>query len=109
MNRPHLQPERRSPTQICALLVFFTLALLGWRFAQAQTEVLKLETWRTEDEARWVKQIIPAFNRTHPSTKLLTLPSPAVEYDANLLNKFNKNTAGDLITCRPFDASLELW
>lgn len=109
MKQPRRPPRQGTSTQIGVVLVFFVFSLLSWSFAQAQSEVLKLETWRADDEARWVNQIIPAFNRTHPTTKLFTLPSQAIEYDANLLDKLAKNTAGDLITCRPFDQSLNLY
>jgi raffinose/stachyose/melibiose transport system substrate-binding protein len=84
-------------------------ALLGWFFAQAHGETLKLETWRIDDEERWNQQIIPAFKRSHPSIQLLTLPSPPTEYDTGLSDKFSKKAAGDLITCRPFDQSLDLY
>lgn len=102
------RPFQRKPrSQILA--VFILLTVWSWAYAQVQRDTLKIETWRVDDEERWANQIIPAFNRTHPSIKVLTLPSPAVEYDAGLLDKFTKNTAGDLITCRPFDQSLDLY
>ncbi len=93
----------------CRRLSLVMFALLSWFFAQAHGETLKLETWRIDDEERWNQQIIPAFKRSHPSIQLLTLPSPPTEYDTGLSDKFSKKAAGDLITCRPFDQSLDLY
>lgn len=75
----------------------------------AQTKTLTLETWRVDDEARWVNQILPAFTSSHPAIQVRTQPSLPVEYDAVLWKKFANGTAGDLITCRPFDQSLDLY
>ncbi len=36
-------------------------------------------------------------------------PTAPTEYNAALNTKLDGGTAGDLITCRPFDASLELF
>jgi len=96
-------------TRIFLLLILATFASSTWRFAHAQGETLKLETWRVDDDERWNKQVLPAFNRAQPSIQVLTLPTPPVEYDASLLDKFGRNTAGDLIMCRPFDRSLDLY
>lgn len=109
MKRHPLHTEESSFVLTSVIWVCVMFALLGWRLAHAQNDVLRLETWRTDDEARWAQQIIPAFNRSHPGTKIITLPTPAIEYDAGLLDKLSNNTAGDLITCRPFDQSLELY
>lgn len=90
-------------------LISAMFALLGWLFAQAHGETLKLETWRIDDEERWNQQIIPTFKSNHPSIHLLTLATPPTEYDSGLADKLSKKTAGDLITCRPFDQSLDLY
>jgi raffinose/stachyose/melibiose transport system substrate-binding protein len=104
---PQCQNNLTRPSRLARTLAMF--GLLVGTLVQAQTETLKLETWRIEDEARWNKHIIPAFERTHPSTQVLTLATPPTEYDTSLLDKLTKNAAGDLITCRPFDQSLELY
>lgn len=109
MQQAHTQLQRLAYTRIAVLFVFVLLTLMAWRLAFAQSITLRLETWRVEDDPRWTHQIIPTFHRAHPSIKVLTLPTAATEYDASLLEKFNKKTAGDLITCRPFDQSLELY
>jgi raffinose/stachyose/melibiose transport system substrate-binding protein len=36
-------------------------------------------------------------------------PTAPAEYNAALNSKLQAGSAGDLITCRPFDASLELY
>ena len=86
-------------------------ALLPWlpNIAQAQTTVLKLETWRIDDEPAWLNQILPAISAAHPKIKVYTQPSFPVAYDAELLTRLKQGAAGDLITCRPFDKSIALY
>jgi len=45
----------------------------------------------------------------HPGIKVQFTPTAPTEYDAALGAKLAANSAGDLITCRPFDKSLELY
>lgn len=71
--------------------------------------VLTIESWRNDDLAIWRNQIIPAFEKTHPNIKVRFTPTAPTEYNAVLNSKLNGGTAGDLVTCRPFDASLELF
>lgn len=103
---PHHQGHR---LRISAIWVLGLLTLLLWRCAQAQGEALKLETWRIDDEARWINQILPAFTSTHPTIKVIISPSVATDYDKVLKQKLAVGKAGDLITCRPFDQSLDLY
>jgi len=70
---------------------------------------LKIESWRNDDADMWMDTIIPAFNKKHPDIKVMFSPMPPAEYNAGLNAKLAGGTAGDLITCRPFDASLELF
>ncbi|RKP51974.1 carbohydrate ABC transporter substrate-binding protein [Pararobbsia silviterrae] len=67
---------------------------------------LTIESWRNDDLAIWQKQIIPAFEKTHPDIKVRFTPVALAQYDAALNSKLAAGTAGDLISCRPFDASL---
>jgi len=53
--------------------------------------------------------IIPAFEKTHPDITVKFAPTAPTEYNAALNAKLAAGTAGDLITCRPFDASLQLY
>ena len=75
-------------------------------FAQTQ---LTIESWRTDDLAIWQDQIIPAFEKANPDIKVTFSPTAPTEYNAALNAKLDGGSAGDIITCRPFDASLELF
>jgi raffinose/stachyose/melibiose transport system substrate-binding protein len=90
-----------------------TAALLGTTLlagaASAQDVTLTIESWRNDDLAIWQETIIPAFEAAHPGIKLTFAPSAPTEYNAALNSKLDAGSAGDLITCRPFDASLELF
>ena len=77
--------------------------------AVAQDVNLTIESWRNDDLAIWQEQIIPAFEAGHPGIKVSFAPSAPTEYNAALNSKLDAGSAGDLITCRPFDASLELF
>ncbi len=70
---------------------------------------LNIESWRNDDADIWSDQIIPAFNKEHPDITVKFDPSPPADYNASLNARLAGGTAGDLITCRPFDASLELF
>ncbi len=75
----------------------------------AQAGNLKIESWRNDDADIWNSKIIPAFNKAHPDIKVEFAPTAPKEYNAALNARLAGGTAGDLITCRPFDASLELF
>ena len=70
---------------------------------------LTIESWRNDDLSIWQDKIIPAFEAAHPGIKLNFTPSAPAEYNAVLNSKLDAGSAGDLITCRPFDASLALY
>ena len=77
--------------------------------AYAQEATLTIESWRNDDLALWQEKIIPAFAAEHPDIKVVFSPSAPAEYNAVLNSKLEAGSAGDLITCRPFDASLALY
>jgi raffinose/stachyose/melibiose transport system substrate-binding protein len=77
--------------------------------ALAQDVTLTIESWRNDDLTIWQDQIIPAFEAANPGIKVVFSPSAPTEYNAALNSKLDAGSAGDLITCRPFDASLELY
>lgn len=77
--------------------------------AFAEDVTLTIESWRNDDLALWQEKIIPAFEAKHPGIKLKFTPSAPTEYNAVLNSKLDAGSAGDLITCRPFDASLALY
>lgn len=89
------------------LLASGILGLAG--AADAEDETVIIESWRNDDLAIWQEKLIPAFEAANPGIKVVFSPSAPPEYNAALNAKLNAGSAGDLITCRPFDASLELY
>jgi raffinose/stachyose/melibiose transport system substrate-binding protein len=77
--------------------------------AHAEDVTLTIESWRNDDLAIWKDKLIPAFEAKNPGIKVVFSPSAPTEYNAALNAKLESGSAGDLITCRPFDASLELY
>ena len=77
--------------------------------ASAQDVTLTIESWRNDDLTLWQDVIIPAFEAANPGIKVNFTPSAPAEYNAVLNSKLDAGSAGDLITCRPFDASLALF
>jgi len=77
--------------------------------ASAADVTLTIESWRNDDLGIWQEKIIPAFEAKNPGIKLKFTPSAPPEYNAVLNSKLDAGSAGDLITCRPFDASLSLY
>ena len=82
--------------------------LLGG-MASAQDVTLTIESWRNDDLTIWQDTIIPAFEAQNPGIKVVFAPTAPAEYNAALNAKLDAGSAGDLITCRPFDASLALY
>lgn len=95
----------RKPTK--QLLAGLLASLLSTS-ALAANELV-IESWRNDDIDIWNDKIIPAFNAKHPDIKVVFKPTPPADYNASLNAKLAGGTAGDLITCRPFDASLDLY
>ncbi|WP_432722168.1 ABC transporter substrate-binding protein [Jeongeupia wiesaeckerbachi] len=95
-----MQGNRFIRTALCA-------ALLAAGAAQAGN--LTIESWRTDDKALWEDVLIPAFNKKYPDVKVKFAPTAPTEYDSSLQTRLTGGTAGDLITCRPFDKSLDLF
>ena len=93
--------------KIGAALLATTMLTVG--AASAQDVTLTIESWRNDDLALWQNTIIPAFEAANPGIKVKFTPSAPAEYNAVLNSKLDAGSAGDLITCRPFDASLALY
>ncbi len=74
----------------------------------AHAGALSIESWRSDDAAIWSDTILPAFHAAHPEIVARFAPTPPTEYNAALNVRLTGGIAGDLITCRPFDASLTL-
>jgi len=88
-------------------------SLLGWvhlvaspSLASAQT--LTYESWRYEDMHVWTHHILPVLKTSPVQLELLSEQDPA-KFDAGLLDRLRQGKAGDLIACRPFDRSLDLY
>ncbi len=75
----------------------------------ANAGTLNIESWRTDDKALWEEVLIPAFAKTHPGITVKFSPTAPPEYDSALSSRLIAGTAGDLVTCRPFDVSLDLY
>ncbi|MBN1287786.1 MAG: carbohydrate ABC transporter substrate-binding protein [Anaerolineae bacterium] len=98
--------------RLLSLLSILVIAGTAGMTAVAQDEdisgTLTIESWRNDDLVIWEDVIIPAFNAHYPNIEVVFAPvgDPA-QYNAALQAKLEGGTAGDLITCRPFDLSLQ--
>jgi raffinose/stachyose/melibiose transport system substrate-binding protein len=101
----------RSPFLVAAVLLFFVGSLAPGPQAAAQGAqvTLTIESWRNDDLPIWQDTILPAFMKHYPNIKVVFAPTAPTEYNAALNAKLTGGTAGDLITCRPFDVSLGLF
>ncbi|WP_419911464.1 ABC transporter substrate-binding protein [Hoeflea sp.] len=95
-------------TSLKGLLLASTL-LCSIGYAHGQDAELTIESWRNDDLEIWQSKLIPAFEAKHPGIKVKFTPLAPTEYDAAIGAKLAAGSAGDLITCRPFDKSLELY
>jgi raffinose/stachyose/melibiose transport system substrate-binding protein len=83
-----------------SLLPLAALLLAGTSLVSAHATDLVIESWRNDDLSIWQEKIIPAFEAKNPDIKVKFQPTAP---------KLDGGTAGDLITCRPFDAALQLF
>jgi raffinose/stachyose/melibiose transport system substrate-binding protein len=98
---------RLIPLLVSASALALSTVLTSTAFAEDKT--ITIESWRSDDLEIWQNKIIPAFEAKHPGIKVKFTPSAPTEYNAVLNSKLEAGTAGDIITCRPFDASLTLY
>jgi len=77
--------------------------------ALADKTVITIESWRAEDQAIWDEKILPVFEAQHPDIDVQFKPTTATEYNAALNARLAGGTAGDIITCRPFDNALAMY
>jgi raffinose/stachyose/melibiose transport system substrate-binding protein len=96
-------------TKLLTALLLGTSILGTTGMALAEDVTLNIESWRGDDLTIWKDKLIPAFEAKNPGIKVVFAPSAPTEYDAALGAKLAAGSAGDLITCRPFDKSLELF
>jgi raffinose/stachyose/melibiose transport system substrate-binding protein len=90
-------------------LLLASSLLTSVSFAHAADVTLTVESWRNDDLQIWQEKIIPAFEAKNPGIKIVFSPTAPTEYNASLNAKLDAGSAGDIITCRPFDASLDLF
>ena len=92
-------------------LVFLLALMVGIGVTSAQDApvTLVIESWRNDDLSIWNEVLIPAFEAQHLDINVEFQPAAPTEYNAALNAKLEGGTAGDLITCRPFDQSLQLY
>lgn len=91
------------------LLTFALLLAVALGVSAQQKVTITIESWRNDDIQIWQDEIIPAFEKKNPSIHVVFAPSPPAEYNGVLNSRLEGGTAGDLITARPFDASLALF
>ncbi len=75
----------------------------------ADPVTLTIDSWRPDDLSIWQDKILPVFNAAHPDIKVVFAPTASTEYNASLNTKLQGGSAADIVTCRPFDASLALF
>ena len=90
-------------------ILLMASTMLAATSALAKDVTISIESWRSEDLKIWQDKILPAFEKSHPGIHVKFTPTSPVEYDAALNSRLAGGTAGDLITCRPFDQSLGLY
>ncbi len=76
---------------------------------EAEEVTILIESWRSDDQAIWDEQIIPAFEAEFPHISVEFTPTPPLEYPPALRTRLEGGIAGDLITCQPFDRARELY
>ena len=101
---PALAPESKQHRRAVATAC---LACACWAGAVSAQELI-LESWRKDDQIFWDKVLIPAFQRLHPEIRLKFRPEEPLAYDSRLEARLTTRRAGDLIFCRPFDASVRM-
>lgn len=77
--------------------------------AAADKTIITIESWRAEDAALWDELILPVFEAQYPDIDVQFKPTTATEYNAALNARLSGGTAGDIITCRPFDNALAMY
>ena len=93
-----------------------TLSVLGTTLAgsllvaaPASAGKVSIESWRVEDQAIWDEQILPVFEEKYPEIDVQFKPTAPTEYNSALNARLSGGTAGDIITCRPFDNALAMF
>ena len=77
--------------------------------ALAESTIKMVEVITSPPRTEFIKKQIAEFEAANPGIKVVFSPTAPTEYNAALNAKLDGGSAGDIITCRPFDASLELF
>ncbi|MHB8625270.1 MAG: ABC transporter substrate-binding protein [Aggregatilineales bacterium] len=94
--------------RLAAVGSFMLLGLQGVAANAQSNSTITIESWRTEDASMW-DNIIAAFNKVHPEITVKFAPTKNDQYNSVLGAKLSSGTAGDIITCRPFTLSLDMF
>ncbi len=99
------------PVKVLAALLTVGLATAACTGSSrtADGAAISIESWRTDDAAIWSEHVIPAFESQFPGIEVEFTPTDPTQYDSALAGRLAAGTAGDIIACRPFDASLTLF
>jgi len=96
-----------SKSMLAAVLLATTvIGSAGIAFADAS---LTIDSWRPDDLTIWQDKILPVFMKEHPDIKVTFQPTDSTQYNSALNSKLQGGSEADIITCRPFDASLALF
>src|SRR5688572_31928204 len=102
-----VRSRHRALAATAAVIAIAALSPLG---ATAQEPVeLVIDSWRNDDTLIWEDTIIPAFEAQHPEISVTFRGHNPPDYNGAVASALDAGTAGDLITCRPFDQSLGLF
>jgi len=96
-------------TRLLKGMLFATTMFAPAGAVLAQDASLTIESWRNDDLSIWQEKLIPAFEAKNPGIKVTFAPMAPTEYNSAVNAKLEAGTAGDLITCRPFDLSLAMF
>jgi ABC-type sugar transport system, periplasmic component len=105
-SRPTFGRLLRSLLATSALVVAAQTASVH---AASAAQTLTIESWRNDDADIWTGTIIPAFNAKYPGHQGRVQADAADGIQRRPECAAGRRHAGDLITCRPFDASLDLY
>ena len=83
--------------------------MLSAGVAFADPVTLTFESWRTDDASVWTDTIIPMFEKRTPTSKSCSRPPIRPTTTLRSMPSSRAARAGDIILCRPFDASLALF
>lgn len=94
-------------TRWLGALVVGTALLTQAQFARSTD--LSMESWRSDDVGIWENLILPEFHRANPNIRVRFSGTDAKEYDGVIEQRLATRSAGDLVTCRPFDVAYKLY